>query len=217
MSMDPVRHVSAISLLGATFVFICSCSTGNSLPESELAPIPSEMTSPSASNATVVPTTASTSTSGLTDQSQAGVGSSGVTASGTTSSVSDSPTTTVDPNAIPDAPPPIEIASTSRLARLSRKQWSNSVKQLLRMDDLADIDAQVSGDALIGFDTEGDALYVTEQLRRELEGSQSNSRCESSAVRVRYHCSSRSTPQRKPPRERAPSSPTSVYAPSDVH
>jgi hypothetical protein len=74
-----------------------------------------------------------------------------------------------DPNAIPTEPPPAELVATSRLARLSRQQWANSVRQLLRLSDISDIESDVSGDALIDFDTEGDALYVTEQLRRELE------------------------------------------------
>lgn len=74
-----------------------------------------------------------------------------------------------DPNAIPTEAPPAELVATSRLARLSRLQWANSVRQLLRLSDISDIESDVSGDALIDFDTEGDALYVTEQLRRELE------------------------------------------------
>ncbi len=76
--------------------------------------------------------------------------------------------TTEDPNAIPASPPPTELTATPRLARLSRQQWSNSVRRLLRLEDISEIDSKVSGDALIRFDTEADALFVTEQLRREM-------------------------------------------------
>ena len=54
------------------------------------------------------------------------------------------------------------------MARLSRQQWSNAVRDLLKLTDISDIDSGVSGDALTGFDNEVDALYVTEQLREQL-------------------------------------------------
>jgi hypothetical protein len=38
----------------------------------------------------------------------------------------------------------------------------------LKLPDISDVESDVSGDALIGFDNEADALYVTEQLRRQL-------------------------------------------------
>jgi hypothetical protein len=76
-----------------------------------------------------------------------------------------------DPYAIPATPPASALVATSRTARLSRQQWSNTVRDLLKLTDIADIDAGVSGDALIGFDDESDALYVTEQLRRQLEAA----------------------------------------------
>ena len=73
-----------------------------------------------------------------------------------------------DPYTIPASPPSAALVSTSRLARLSRTQWSNAVRDLLQLTDISAIDSSVSGDALIGFDDEADALYVTEQLRSEL-------------------------------------------------
>ncbi len=73
-----------------------------------------------------------------------------------------------DPYAIPASPPVAAVVATPRLARLSRQQWSNAVRDLLKLQDISDIDAMVSGDALIGFDDEADALYVTEQLRSQL-------------------------------------------------
>lgn len=90
------------------------------------------------------------------------------TAAPGTSSTTPGNVTTSDPNAIPASPPPTELTATPRVARLSRQQWSNSVRRLLRLEDISEIDSKVSGDALIRFDTEADALFVTEQLRREM-------------------------------------------------
>lgn len=73
-----------------------------------------------------------------------------------------------DPYAIPASPPASVLVATSRVARLSRQQWSNAVRDLLKLTDISDVDSVVSGDALIGFDDEADALYVTEQLRSQL-------------------------------------------------
>jgi hypothetical protein len=73
-----------------------------------------------------------------------------------------------DPYAIPLAPPASVLVPTPRLARLSRQQWSNTVRDLLMLADISDIDQGVSGDALVRFDNEADALYVGEMLRQEL-------------------------------------------------
>ena len=73
-----------------------------------------------------------------------------------------------DPYAIPTSPPAAVLVATPRVARLSRQQWSNAVRDLLKLTDISDIDSNVSGDALIGFDDEADALFVTEQLRSQL-------------------------------------------------
>jgi hypothetical protein len=73
-----------------------------------------------------------------------------------------------DPYEIPPNPPAAVLVQTPRLARLSRQQWSNTVRDLLKLPDISEVESDVSGDALIGFDTEADALYVTEQLRRQL-------------------------------------------------
>lgn len=73
-----------------------------------------------------------------------------------------------DPYAIPAAAPSAVLVPTPRVARLSRTQWSNSVRDLLKLTDISEIDRSVSGDALIGFDNEADSLYVTEQLRQQL-------------------------------------------------
>ena len=73
-----------------------------------------------------------------------------------------------DPYAIPSSPPSAVLVPSARVARLSRTQWSNAVRDLLKLTDISEIDSGVSGDALIGFDDEADALFVTEQLRAQL-------------------------------------------------
>ncbi len=86
-----------------------------------------------------------------------GAGTSGVGAASST-----------DPYAVPAVPPASVLVATPRLARLSRQQWSNTIRDLLHLSDISEIDSEVSGDALIGFDDQADALFVTEQLRRQL-------------------------------------------------
>jgi hypothetical protein len=73
-----------------------------------------------------------------------------------------------DPYAIPASPPTPVLVATPRVARLSRLQWSNAVRDLLKLTDISDIDSTVTGDAQMGFDNEADTLYVTEQLRSQL-------------------------------------------------
>jgi hypothetical protein len=69
---------------------------------------------------------------------------------------------------IPSTPPTTVLVQTPRMARLSRQQWSNAVRDLLKVTDIAEIEGGVSGDALLHFDNEADALFVTEQLRLQL-------------------------------------------------
>jgi hypothetical protein len=73
-----------------------------------------------------------------------------------------------DPYAVPSSAPAATLVPTPRLARLSRQQWSNSVRDLLKLTDISEIDKGVSGDALVGFDDQADALFVGEMLRKEL-------------------------------------------------
>ncbi len=73
-----------------------------------------------------------------------------------------------DPYAIPTTPPVPVLVATPRVARLSRTQWSNTVRDLLKLTDISEIDSGVTGDALHDFDNEADALFVTEQLRAQL-------------------------------------------------
>lgn len=72
-----------------------------------------------------------------------------------------------DPYAIPSTPPAPVLVPTSRFARLSRAQWANTVRDLLKLTDIAEIERGVSGDALLGFDSVGDDLFVTEALRTQ--------------------------------------------------
>jgi hypothetical protein len=97
-----------------------------------------------------------------------GTGSSGPIGSTGTGASTGSTGLGGDPYAVPSSPPPVVLAATSRLARLSRQQWSNAVRDLLKLSDISAADSMVSGDALVGFDDEADALYVTEQLRSQL-------------------------------------------------
>jgi hypothetical protein len=69
---------------------------------------------------------------------------------------------------LPSSPPASTLVKTPRLARLSRQQWANTVRDLLHLSDIADVESGVSGDALINFDNEAEALFVTEQLRQQL-------------------------------------------------
>jgi hypothetical protein len=73
-----------------------------------------------------------------------------------------------DPYAVPASAPASVLVPTPRVARLSRQQWSNAVRDLLKLSDISDIESNVSGDALIGFDDEAEGLFVTEQLRSQL-------------------------------------------------
>jgi len=101
-----------------------------------------------------------------------GSGSAGTAASGVGGSPSGAAAGTNgqggDQYAVPTSPPAPVLVATPRVARLSRSQWSNAVRDLLKLADISDIESNVSGDALIGFDDEADALFVTEQLRSQL-------------------------------------------------
>ena len=56
-----------------------------------------------------------------------------------------------DPYAIPSSPPATVLVATPRVARLSRPQWSNAVRDLLKLTDISEIDSGVTGDALDRF------------------------------------------------------------------
>jgi hypothetical protein len=106
-------------------------------------------------------------TAGQGSMSQGGTGQ-GATGSGGTGQGGTDQAAGDDPYAIPASPPGAVLVQTARVARLSRQQWSNTIRDLLKVTDIADIDSAVTGDALVGFDNEADDLYVTEQLRQQL-------------------------------------------------
>jgi len=102
---------------------------------------------------------------------QAGDGFAGGTGSGVGASAGSQPGTgglAGDPYSIPPSAPATVLVATPRVSRLSRQQWSNAVRDLLQLTDISAIESNVSADALIGFDDEADALFVTEQLRSQL-------------------------------------------------
>jgi hypothetical protein len=97
---------------------------------------------------------------GMTGPGQAGAGGQGTVGPGAAGHGG-------DPYAIPSSPPATTLVPTPRVARLSRQQWSNAVRDLLKLPDISAIDSDVTGDALIGFDNEAEELFVTEQLRKQ--------------------------------------------------
>jgi hypothetical protein len=105
---------------------------------------------------------------GATGQGATGQGGGGQGATGSGGTTQGAGAQGDDPYAIPTSPPADVLVPTARVARLSRQQWSNAVRDLLRLSDISDVDATVTGDALVGFDNEADALFVTEQLRQQL-------------------------------------------------
>ncbi|MES1210137.1 MAG: DUF1592 domain-containing protein, partial [Pseudomonadota bacterium] len=69
---------------------------------------------------------------------------------------------------VPANPPAAVLVPTARLARLSHPQWANSVRDLLKLTDIADIESNVGGDAVVGFDNDVESLFVAEALRADL-------------------------------------------------
>jgi hypothetical protein len=61
--------------------------------------------------------------------------------------------------------------ATPRLARLSRLQWENTVRDLLQVTGIDEILSQVSGDAVVGFDNEIGSLFVGDQQRADFESA----------------------------------------------
>jgi len=70
---------------------------------------------------------------------------------------------------IPAQPPTAVLVPTSRMIRLSHSQWINTVKDLLKLSDITSIASAVTGDAVVGFDNDGESLFVDTQLRQDLQ------------------------------------------------
>jgi hypothetical protein len=164
----PGRSIMALPsclLLGAV-VGACTGEIGNSTN-------PPNMTMTGGTGGTSNPGTGGSAGAGMaTGQGGAmAAGGTGGTATGGTGAgagASGSAGMGEDPYVIPEKPPEPVVPPSSRVSRLSRKQWSNCVRDLLKLTDFADIDNGVSGDAVTGFDNEGNVLFVTEQLRLQL-------------------------------------------------
>lgn len=72
---------------------------------------------------------------------------------------------------IPVNPPSAVLVPTSRVIRLSHSQWINTVKDLLKLPDISVIASAVTGDAVVGFDNDGESLFVDAQLREDLQAA----------------------------------------------
>jgi len=68
-----------------------------------------------------------------------------------------------------DAAPPVTLSPTSRVARLSHTQLLNTYRDLLGITDVSAADSILTPDAVVGYDNEGDALFVTDQLWGNLQ------------------------------------------------
>ena len=88
-------------------------------------------------------------------------GGSGVTGSGGTQAGS------AGVGGVPTKPGDVFVA-TPRAARLSRVQWSNTVRDLLKLSDISDIERDITGDAVVGFDNDVESLFVSDTLRADL-------------------------------------------------
>jgi hypothetical protein len=64
--------------------------------------------------------------------------------------------------------PPAAAVATTRFARLSHRQWENSVRDLLRLPAVPGLSARFSTDATGTF-TNGDALSVSDNLRNDYQ------------------------------------------------
>jgi hypothetical protein len=81
------------------------------------------------------------------------------------SSLGGGASSSVDPGS-PDSPgylgdggvPPVVLAPSSRLARLSHTQLLNTYRDLLGLTDVGFADSTLTPDAVVGFDNESDAL-----------------------------------------------------------
>ncbi len=67
------------------------------------------------------------------------------------------------------AAPAVVLSPTSRVARLSHTQLLNTYRDLLGITDVSAADSILTPDAVVGYDNEGDALFVTDQLWANLQ------------------------------------------------
>ncbi|HXN32402.1 MAG TPA: DUF1592 domain-containing protein, partial [Polyangiaceae bacterium] len=65
--------------------------------------------------------------------------------------------------------PPVVLSPSSRIARLSHTQLVNTYRDLLGLTDVSAADTTLTLDAVVGFDNEADALFVTDQFWSNLQ------------------------------------------------
>ncbi len=120
---------------------------------------------------------AASCTGTISDRPPAGTGPStgspGAGAGTGTGTGSQSGTGGAGAGSIPPNPPPTAMVPTSRVIRLSHSQWVNTVKDLLKLSDISAIASTVTGDAVVGFDNDGESLFVDTQLREDLQDAAS--------------------------------------------
>lgn len=91
--------------------------------------------------------------------------------SASSSARSDAPGPALEPDPA-ELPEPVLVA-TPRLARLSRVQWENTVRDLLLLDEIDDIVDLVPGDAVVGLDNDAESLFVGQQRWADFEAAAS--------------------------------------------
>ncbi|HYO98540.1 MAG TPA: DUF1592 domain-containing protein [Polyangiaceae bacterium] len=103
----------------------------------------------------------------------AGAPSTGVPSNGSAPSAGGGAGAAAGVPTVPEVPVVGEVAAvlvpTSRVTRMSRLQWANSVQDLLRVSDIGPILEQVPGDAVVGLDNDASSLFVGQQQRADLE------------------------------------------------
>ena len=65
--------------------------------------------------------------------------------------------------------PPAAAVATTRFARLSHRQWENTVRDLLRLPELPGLAARFSSDTAGKFGNDGEALAVSDNLRLDYQ------------------------------------------------
>lgn len=80
------------------------------------------------------------------------------------------PVTPSVPNPVVALPPGSQWSATGpRVVRLSHFQWENSVRSLLRLERLPELDVELTPDGVTAFDTNANQLQVSGTLREDYE------------------------------------------------
>src|SRR5262245_3664063 len=89
-----------------------------------------------------------------------GTGSGGSGASGT-GGIEGGSAGTAGSGGVPMKPADVFVP-TARATRLSRVQWSNTVRDLLGLADISEVERNITGDAVVGFDNDAESLFVSD-------------------------------------------------------